>query len=293
MKDTERILLQTFDTLKTYYEQTGQKFTCNNCKQEFDNVINLKKHTEEKHSFQCSNCPFGCVSKEDMENHSKIHEPSTSRIIFQCETCGKENYSKGELERHIAIEHKAKKVKCLFCNKQFSDIYAMNRHKEIEHKADNFNCKECKFSTQFKLELANHVLKHKSQYTYKCDICRFEDKSESKVEDHKINEHTEEMFERISRNSNYGEDVNTDHSSFQPRQEFDFRKKSFCVSWNRGGCYYGNSCKYLHEESPECRYKERCFRKENCMFFHKELYGQTEDHPSHFLGSAQFRPNRN
>ena len=44
MKDTERILLQTFDTLKDYYDQNGQKFTCSHCGQDCGNALNLKKH---------------------------------------------------------------------------------------------------------------------------------------------------------------------------------------------------------------------------------------------------------
>ena len=70
--------------------------------------------------------------------------------------------------------------------------------------------------------------------------------------------------------------------------------KIFCHYFNNDqDCPFDDQCIFAYEESPECRYKESCFRKENCKFFQKELYEQTQDHPSHFLGSTQFRPNRN
>ena len=110
------------------------------------------------------------------------------------------------------------------------------------------------------------------------------------MEDPKINEHAKEMFEDLSRNE-YSQDEIVGGSSYQNRSEFENGNRGFCIFWNRGKCDYGISCKYLHEESPECRYQENCYRKESCRFFHSEFYGKTQSQPGHFLGRAQSKQN--
>ena len=94
MKDTERILLQTFDTLKEFYGHSGESFSCSLCKKDFGNMINLKKHTEKIHQFKCPYCPLILKSSEELGTHKNIHQPSTGRVILPCDTCGRVFYEK-------------------------------------------------------------------------------------------------------------------------------------------------------------------------------------------------------
>ena len=46
--------------------------------------------------------------------------------------------------------------------------------------------------------------------------------------------------------------------------------KRFCHFWNNGRCRYKDTeCRFLHEESPECRYGKECNMR-RCMFYHSQ-----------------------
>ena len=50
----------------------------------------------------------------------------------------------------------------------------------------------------------------------------------------------------------------------------DSRKgnRRFCHFWNNGRCRHSESeCRFLHEESPDCRFGKECNRS-TCMFYH-------------------------
>ena len=46
------------------------------------------------------------------------------------------------------------------------------------------------------------------------------------------------------------------------------KRKRFCHFWNNGRCRFRDSeCRFVHEESLECRYGKECKMK-RCMFYH-------------------------
>ena len=40
------------------------------------------------------------------------------------------------------------------------------------------------------------------------------------------------------------------------------KRNGFCRFWNNSECFYGNQCKFLHEEAPYCRFQEQCSEKQ-------------------------------
>ena len=45
---------------------------------------------------------------------------------------------------------------------------------------------------------------------------------------------------------------------------------------NEEDCPYEDHCVFLHEESPMCKFADRCER-DNCMFKHKKVDDTSED----------------
>ena len=123
--------------------------------------------------------------------------------------------------------------------------------------------------SKMELELHNELC-HKTKKYY-CEVCEKEFSDLYEVNRHNEKEHSV---------NNRRNDTNWAWS-LQER-----RNNGFCVYWNRDGCSYGDLCKFTHEESPECRYQDRCNRKESCKFFHFQASNS-------FLGQSKFRQTRN
>ena len=264
LKESERILVQTFDTLKTYYEKPTGTFQCDSCDFRFKNQAELRDHNQRNHveRYLCNLCSFVTESKMENENHAKTHIPSAT---YDCEVCGLKGFSKSDKEVHIKKIHK-----CVECNTMYKDVYEMNRHKENKHRK-KFTCQECDFSSLSENMFVTHQRTHEAE-KYKCEMCGKMENSDEKLDEHMKLKHAKEIFDdfilakkkrrNAGRNRNERENV-----SLKERKE-----NGVCIYWNRGKCDYGKLCRFSHEDAPECRFQERCFRKSSCRFSHSENY---------------------
>ena len=121
LSDSERILLNTFDTLKKYYDtkdsQNGNKdenlgtesierFNCTNCKYEAITRTLLNEHISEIHgikNLRCSSCNFEDTDKDKLSKH--ITDTHGSDVDLKCLKCDYEATTKSSLSRHIADTH--------------------------------------------------------------------------------------------------------------------------------------------------------------------------------------------
>ena len=84
-----------------------------------------------------------------------------------------------------------------------------------------------------------------------------------------------QRFQSRENNSDRFQSTRNNTEWFQSRANNRFtneerRYNGFCVFWNRVGCSNGECCRFLHEESPACRFQDQCFRKSSCKFYHQE-----------------------
>ena len=118
LKESERILVETFATLKTFYEKQKESFPCDICDITCSSPTDLQNHKERSHQvrFTCSSCAYTTESNGEYENHLRTHEGSQESTSLVCEVCGKRDLSKQSLEKHIEDIHT-----CLECKTVWSD----------------------------------------------------------------------------------------------------------------------------------------------------------------------------
>ena len=200
LRDSERILLQTFDTLKMHYDTKK-----NNADTEDD-------------------------TRRDKEDQNK--DKASSKTEYQCKKCEYKTGKKDVLRAHEKKKHEDR-------TSLYDNGYQYNRN-------EKFLCEECDYKTPF----VSNINIHKSEAHGKWQDVR-----------------------RRKRQSQGGGRQPQQH--FQSKQKYSYqerRSNGFCIFWNQGNCQYSDGFKFLHEESPECYYGDRCNRKSFCTFFHADVF---------------------
>ena len=121
LSDTERILLNTFDTLKKYYEtkenetrntqenqetRSEERIYCSKCKFEATTKSILNKHITDVHeskNCKCTKCDFEDSTEENLQRH--IFNTHIDDDDFRCRKCNYEANKKEDLSKHIADVH--------------------------------------------------------------------------------------------------------------------------------------------------------------------------------------------
>ena len=94
--------------------------------------------------------------------------------------------------------------------------------------------------------LRRHLRIHHSENTpeYKCNKCKYEAQSKAQLKKHIENNHTDIC---------------------EPEEN----KEEICKFWMRNSCMFGSQCKFKHPIA--CRYRQNCWYKESCKFYHVEF----------------------
>ena len=178
------------------------------------------------------------------------------------------------MEDHIEDMHK-----CQVCKSLYKDVYELNRHSEKEHKPTIYECNLCEFVTRVETECNRHMSDHEKNMAT-CEVCGKKEKNQTEMDQHIQSKHVKEMFNHfVKRNERRP-------SPGEAKQKFSQQERKlngYCVYWNRHGCYHGDSCRFLHEEAPECKFQDNCFRKSTCKFYH---------HDQSFLDQGRRRTNQ-
>ena len=276
VQESERILLNTFDTLKSYYERPTDSLKCTQCGFTCKDKSELDRHNQTSHTivYACISCNFTTDSKSDQDEHVKTHLPSTERTVYQCEMCGKEGDSKQDMEVHLQNSHT-----CHQCKTMHKDLYELNRHKEKEHGKKRINCTLCHFIANSEQNLKDHMPNHETEKS-KCEVCEKMFRSREEIDEHIQTVHVKEMFDHFVKSKKKPVNNGYKRMSYRPASQSksysseERRRNGPCVYWSRGCCTFGESCRFAHQASgqdiPLCRYQERCFRKSTCKFAHHE-----------------------
>ena len=94
----------------------GRKFTDTH-------VINQHKkqyHDENVKNYQCSNCPYECLSSANLKKHILIHDESREKNV-DCDTCDKKLYTEADMKRHMEVHSEFRETyRCDQCDVRFT-----------------------------------------------------------------------------------------------------------------------------------------------------------------------------
>ena len=154
---------------------------------------------------------------------------------------------KTEYEKRIkAIEEKNNEVEfnkrylCKKCGESFEKHEDLTSHTKEKHNKRHFKCYKCDFSCNISSEYEKHVIEsHNSYETFKCHQC-----DKNFVVEWRMKKHL----------------------------EMHNRNTKFCHFYNNDkNCTYEKvGCKFRHEDSPKCKYDDKCNRK-LCQFQHNKM----------------------
>ena len=215
LADSERILLNTFDTLKKYYDGIGND-----------------KNPEELLLYKCKDCAYEANTEEALKTHTRnMHMDRDAR----------DNQPRNEERRNGGGRNR-------------------NRMNE-ERRQDDERSHQRRYEERRQDDGRSHQRRNE----------------ERRQDDGRSYQRRNEERSNFGRNNQNGRDQNNGRGG-------QYQRKIYCIYWNRGKCTSGSQCRFSHEESPECIYKNRCNRKEVCRFFHSDMYRRNDDH---FLGQRQ------
>jgi len=147
--------------------------------------------------YQCSQCDFKSLFKEELATHKKVVHP----VRHACDLCGKTFSRKNDLSRHLMLHSGERKYSCTFCDSKFigsGDLHKhvrihtgekpykckfegcgksftqkgdLNKHLKIHLKIKNHKCPLCDYSCIQGSDLSNHMLTHSSSKPFPCELC--------------------------------------------------------------------------------------------------------------------------
>ena len=122
--DTERILLNTFDTLKKYYDTKEQGIR----------DTNEKRKTASEETFRCSKCEFETTTRTMLNKHiTDVHEIKR----YKCDKCDFEDKTEEKLNKHITNIHmNDEDMKCRKCSYEAKERNDLSKHIADVHDVD-------------------------------------------------------------------------------------------------------------------------------------------------------------
>ncbi|XP_063911194.1 gastrula zinc finger protein XlCGF57.1-like [Zophobas morio] len=186
-----------------YHKKThiGEKnYLCGNCGKGFITKQTLIEHTRvhtKERPFPCLVCSKRFTQKSSLNVHMRRHTgerpygfttPDGTGIL-SCSRCQKTFSCAFKLRKHMYLHNKT--VKCLYCEKYFSQKYMMMTHVNNVHVTvrETFKCEICDYTSKYKLSVKTHTIrKHTKDFAYKCETCGKKYPTKSQLEIHeKIN----------------------------------------------------------------------------------------------------------
>ena len=153
-------------------EKNTKKYTCDtcgfSCEKAKELLLHRKEHLHEKH--HCDLCEYYGETKEDFENHMKMHE---NPLPYFCKYCDQRFRTKTQLNFHYPKHSKLKPFVCKLCNTGFKWKHALKNHMVTHSTTKEHLCDVCGFATAHKSQLKAHKLVHTGE-TFKCPHCNFE-----------------------------------------------------------------------------------------------------------------------
>ena len=130
----------------------------------------VSRHTSNK-NYKCPHCNFAAKLKGYLRNHiHRIHR--ATEISFRCDKCDYSTATKQNLTNHSLIHQVEKPLRCPDdgCQKSFTSVKSLNSH--VRNKTRNFLCNKCDTKCSTLRDLAKHSKGHSGVKDNVCRICQ-------------------------------------------------------------------------------------------------------------------------
>ena len=234
--------------------------------------------------------------------NSNEEERSKKELEFSCDKCEFKSADSISFNLHKLKKHNPPIYHtCEVCKNEFRDKNSLTNHMQTHKKKQK--CNQCLYMADSQDELDNHVLRRHSK-EYECDLCDFVSQSKNGILQHEKDDHnikkTRKKFNCIKCDETFvalsdcETHMETSHATNKSNRGFhrrtfsaeERRRNGFCCFWNQSECSFGESCRFLHQEAPYCRFQERCRDKQSCRFFHEEFSKASSSPSAPFLGTG-------
>ena len=180
----------------------------------------------------------------------------------------------GQLAAHKRNKHD-NKFPCDRCGLKLNTLPALDNHIRSNHEQQViFSCEFCAFNTKVNGNLEKHLnIKHNIISSYPRRQPRHQQQSnDGRQQPHNNGRQNQHNDGRQQQQSDGRQQQNNEGRPKEvrgPYSDVERRNNGFCRYWNNSSCSF-QFCKFLHEESPDCRYQEQCRHPSSCRFFHRK-----------------------
>ena len=237
-----------------------------NRKSEFEKVIPEKISTSN---------PNDESARKELENPieaANVTQPNNEpSMIYMCDQCDFQSRREHILTEHIQIDHCAPKRRtvyvCDICEYKCENQATFKKHCKDTHQVKKFNCDHCGTKLNSLSGLDNHIqMFHKRRPDYQCEHCDSKFSSLENVEKHMNYRHN--IFPKRPATHQAQSKWSKTYS------QSERSANGFCRYWNNSTCQFNETCKFLHEASPFCKFQQSCRNIKNCSFFHEKVQNQ-------------------
>ncbi|MED6191590.1 hypothetical protein PIB30_001868 [Stylosanthes scabra] len=134
------------------------KYTCINCKQEFEEFVDMMKHSEDNHGdkpFLCKDCANRVSTEKtleahrredhmDMEEHADEEHSLNPHV---CKQCANRFFTQIDLDMHrvecIHFILSAERYRCIYCDHALFDTYELMLDHSNKKHSEGFLCDSC------------------------------------------------------------------------------------------------------------------------------------------------------
>ena len=222
----------------------------------------------------CDKCTFQSRSESVVNEHIIVdHQGKQKATVYLCDICNITCNSQIAFKTHMQTHHGDQTTKsCNVCDYKSKTEEDLIVHSRKHNRPDTFHCDRCGHKTNSIRDLDNHINDHHAaQESFPCIFCKFICSNSSSLEKHLNFRHR--IFSEGEELSQATKDTNVQNSRQKENRgsysDDERRRNGFCRLWNNNVCTF-EFCKFLHENSPLCRYQESCRNPSNCRFFHKK-----------------------
>lgn len=127
---------QTFVSLylKKRHMRYHKKYTCLDCRVEFNHWSKYQKHLKEDHKrdeFICNDCGRSFKKRCHIVRHVKIHAGNMKTFMCPYENCERSYSRNSNLKQHILVKHMDVLHECTICHSRLSTKAKLNYHLQL------------------------------------------------------------------------------------------------------------------------------------------------------------------
>ncbi|GLV41648.1 earmuff [Carabus blaptoides fortunei] len=132
--------------MRSHYSAEERSFACELCDKRYAYQYQLAQHqyqhTDEK-PYVCQQCGKGCVTRDSLKRHARIHDVNYTRKSHTCKYCGKSFPYPSFLAEHMKNHTGERPFLCSYCGKGFRQKGALDLHVRMHTGQKPYKCELC------------------------------------------------------------------------------------------------------------------------------------------------------